>query len=215
MDPISPFRDLANITYGVGGLMATTVGGDPSVLLNSPVIIDPDFYRALCYTLEVSGVRDIGLGSVARILWGNDLSGAQGGLTTGEDIIVQEGLNTYCINDMKKVVIEAASPQNMWDAPFRYLRVDPHEFVASRDITLESVVLSPFDTADPSFNITWTADDPDDNATISLFVDSDRNPTNGNQVQIASGISENASTNFNWLATEVPSGDYENTGDYR
>lgn len=65
-----------------------------------------------------------------------------------------------------------------------------------KDITIE---------AGDSFNISWTADDPDDDARVSLFYDDDREGENGNL--IASGISE-ADTGKAWNTSGIAPGRY-------
>ena len=216
----SDVADTANLTqlsYGVNGLQARPTSSDSRIRLNTPVAIDTGFYRSLCFTMEVAGPRDIGTGSVARVLWGNNLTN----LTTSEDIVVEEGLNEYCLGDMTTIPIEP-STTGSWAGSVSFLRIDPHEFPVSsecqsmptpencRDITLKSVLLAPFDQANPQFNISWNDSDSDDDADISLFADPDTDPDNANEIQITAGISENAAGNsFLWNGpAQVPNGTY-------
>ena len=66
------------------------------------------------------------------------------------------------------------------------------------------------DTADTSFTIQWTDDDPDDNATISLYYDTDSSGADG--ALIASGLSEDpdgaGDDTYVWDTTEVATGTY-------
>ncbi|MEM9316159.1 MAG: hypothetical protein AAGA95_16175, partial [Pseudomonadota bacterium] len=202
---VSATSDLSGVNYAGGSLNATTTGGDSGVLMNTPVAIDTAVYRMLTYTFEVSGERDIGAGSVTRVLWGR--AGFQ--LTTSEDIIIQEGTNTYPIGDMRNVNVEAG-PADQWVGSVDAFRFDPHEFPTPREVRLDSIVLAPLDTADPAFNIEWIAADPDDNATIRLFVDDDRIRSNGPPpTLIFDGLSEDSATSALWNGPQdVPSGEY-------
>lgn len=198
---------LTAISYSspAGSLTATSTGSDSHVLLNTPQAIDTLKYRMMSFTLSVGGARDIGKGSVARLFWGD----SPGTAKTSEDIIVQEGLNTYELGDMHDLRVEGG-PANQWQGSPTYFRIDPHEFSTPKNIRLDDVTLAPFDTAAPTFNVTWLDSDSDDNASIELYADSDRIPGNGNEVLIASGVSEDASTDsFSWAATDhVVEGEY-------
>ena len=80
--------------------------GDPQVwLLNGYVDkvnkIDAGLYRFLTFSLNVDPPNDIGLGSVARILWSSQFNSATGELssiTVTKDMLVWPGLNTYTID---------------------------------------------------------------------------------------------------------------------
>ncbi|MCB9852823.1 MAG: fibronectin type III domain-containing protein [Phycisphaerales bacterium] len=62
-------------------------------------------------------------------------------------------------------------------------------------------------TTDAPIDINWTAVDTDSNASIQLFIDRNRSSADG--VMIASGLSEDTDTSFNWTpAATVASGDY-------
>jgi len=65
------------------------------------------------------------------------------------------------------------------------------------------------DIADCSFTIQWTDDDPDDNATISLYYDTDNSGADG--TLIISGLSEDPDgidDQYHWDTAEIPEGDY-------
>lgn len=205
---IASTKQMTAISYSnpVGSFTATSTGSDSHVYLNTPRAIDALKYRMLTFTMSVSGERDIGTGSIARFLWGNEQNAS---LNTSEDIIVQEGLNTYEMGDMRNMRIEGG-PANQWLGTPLYFRFDPHEFPTAKNIRINDITLAPLDTADPSFNITWLDSDPDDNAVIELFADEDQVPGNLNEVRIASGITENDTANsFTWNApVNVVDGEY-------
>jgi len=197
---VTTTKKLTAISYSnpTGSFTATTIGSDSQVFFNTPVAIDTLKYRMLSFTLSVSGKRDIGLGSVARVFWGQ----SQGQLLTSEDIIVQEGLNTYELGDMRNMRIEGGSA-NQWLGSLVVFRIDPTEFSTTRNIRIDNVTLAPFDVAEPTFDVTWVDSDTDDNASIQLFADTDKIPGNGNEVLIASGIGEDAGIDrFIWTATD-------------
>lgn len=205
---VASTKQLTAISYSnpVGSFTARSTGSDSHLYLNTPRAIDTQKYRMLSFTMSLSGERDIGTGSIARVFWGNEQSNL---LNTSEDIIVQEGLNNYEIGDMRNLRIEGG-PANQWQGAPVYFRIDPHEFPTAKNIRIDDITLAPLDTADPSFDITWLDFDPDDDAVIELFVDQDQLPGNGNEVRIANGISENnAANSFNWHAPDhVVDGEY-------
>ena len=205
---IASTNQLTAISYSnpVGSFTATSTGSDSQLYLNTPRAIDTLKYRMLSITMSVSGARDIGTGSVARVFWGN---GKGDLLNTSEDFIVEEGLNTYELGDMRNLPIEDG-PADQWQGEPAYFRIDPHEFPTAKNIRFDDITLAPLDTADPSFEITWLDFDADDDAVIELFADEDQQPGNGNETRIAKEISENSATNrFNWNALDdVVDGEY-------
>ncbi|MCP4344765.1 MAG: hypothetical protein GY795_04470 [Desulfobacterales bacterium] len=63
------------------------------------------------------------------------------------------------------------------------------------------------DTTDRYFTITWTDSDPDDNAQISLYYDTDNRGQDG--TLIASNLSEDSTADYyNWNTSQVPEGSY-------
>ena len=65
------------------------------------------------------------------------------------------------------------------------------------------------DTADCSFTIQWSDDDPDDNATISLYYDTDNSGEDG--TLIVSGLSEDpdgTDDQYQWDTTSIAEADY-------
>jgi hypothetical protein len=177
------------------------------VLMKTPVPIDTAFYRMLCFELEIAGPRDIGAGSVTKILWGNFRSK----LTTPSPVIAQEGLNEYCVGDMAELQIDPFSPEgaeDAWVGPISYIRFDPHEFPrteecnnnpspsACRDVRFDSMILAPFHNANPDFNFRWENSDTDDNAKFEIWLDDDKTPGNtpGSKEHLVAMGSEDTST---------------------
>jgi len=200
-----------------GTLYGRPTGNDPTIVFFTPDAVDTGLYRAVCYTLEVAGPRDIGAGSVARLFWGDSLSNP----FTGDDIVVQPGVNEYCIGDMRDLPLEGGSTGD-WQGTAQWFRLDPHEFPLSgncpgsgspeqcRDFRLHSITLAPFDVATPQFTLEWSALDIAPGSEIDLLLDPDRNPANGNEVVIATDIAAQASgsLNFDFSTLGVASGEY-------
>jgi len=191
------------------------------VLMKTPVPIDTAFYRMLCFELEIAGPRDIGAGSVTKILWGNFRSK----LTTPSPVIAQEGLNEYCVGDMAELQIDPFSPEgaeDAWVGPISYIRFDPHEFPRTeecnddpspsncRDIRFDSMILAPFHRANPDFNFHWEDSDRDDDAQFEIWLDDDRIPGNtpgSKEYLVAAGNEDTSTGNLVWLPPgDIPPG---------
>jgi len=214
---IAAASDLTDVRFDdpPGALSARPTSSDPRIRLDTTTNIDTSLYRMLCYTLEVKGPRDIGTGSVARVFWGNSLPS----LATSQDIVVNEGLNDYCVGDLTDMPTE--DPVDDWSGQVEFIRFDPHEFPVSsecennpspencRDIRLDNFILAPFHRSTGEISLQWNASDSDDDAVISLFYDADRNPDNGNEGLIVENLGQQAAGgSFAWDTTAIPAGVY-------
>ena len=213
LDPadIALTANITNLSYSnpPGTLSGDNTNGDSAIIFNTPVLIDSTKYRMLSYEYELDGVRDIGAGSVSRIFWGNEPPPNPTPSFTSDDILVQEGVNTYVPGDMTKLPLEGGAT-NQWNGDVTVFRFDPHEFATTRHFTLHWLRLSPYDTAAPSFTFEWADVDPDDDASIELWLDADRDPSNGNEDRVTSGLSEDSSIDSHtWNATGFASGLYQ------
>ena len=188
----------------VGSFTGRPTGNTSRLLLATPVPIDTAYYRMLCFEAEIKGMRDIGAGSVHKVLWGNKRSS----LTTASPVIAQEGLNEYCVGDMTELRIDPLSSplaENAWAGPIASIRFDPHEFprtaecnanpspAACRDVRFASFVLAPFHGANPDFTFAWSDADADDDAVLEIWLDDDRIPGNtpGSTEYLIGSVSEN------------------------
>lgn len=222
IDPgdIATLTDIENVSYGspIGTLSGVATTSDPRILMDVDPPLDTGVYRKLCFTFEIEGLEDpeidVGCGAVARVLWGNNLSS----LTASKDIVVNQGVNEYCVGDMRDLPTEG-DVTGTWTGALDFLRFDPHEWaladvpggptldqcLAAFDdwvFRLRSLQVAPVDQANPSFNITWSATDRDDAATtLSLFADTDQDPDNGRGTLIASGL---AAANGAFLWSDAP-----------
>lgn len=177
--------------------------------------IDAGRFRSLCFTLQVFGPRDIGTGSVARLFWGNSSATT----STTDDIIVEEGLNEYCLEDLAAVALEPGAP-TPWAGTISLFRLDPHEFPSSpgcngtpqvcRDFRLDRVRLSPFASADPDIALEWVLSDSDDaSVVLGLVLDSDTIPGNGNERTIRNASSAVGPGIHRWsVPSDVAAGTY-------
>lgn len=65
------------------------------------------------------------------------------------------------------------------------------------------------DTADTTYVIKWTDEDPDSDAKIALYYDPDTDNTNNNQTLIVQNLSEDEESNtYTWYLAGVAAGDY-------
>jgi hypothetical protein len=206
--------DFVSYSYSnpVGSFSGRPTGSNSRILMNTPTPIDTAFYRMLCYEAEISGPRNIGLGSVTKVLWGNQ----RAQLTTPAPVIAQEGLNEYCLGDMAKLRINAAdNPDNegAWIGPVKYIRFDPHEFSRSaqcnsspsaeacRDVQFKSMILAPMHRANPEFTFQWRDSDNDDSATVAFWLDDDRIPGNtpeSTEHLVGSAAEDSPVNSLNW-----------------
>jgi hypothetical protein len=205
--------NLTNLSFSGGVLHATNTNSDPIVTLlyntNNSVPIDTSRFRYLTYRLQVDGPYDLLTGSVARVIWGSQVSS----VAVSQDIIVMPGMNSYTV-DLALLStapdggLESGGSGEFWTAgPKRYLRIDPHEFPTARTFHIDDVKLTAKPVAATSFSIRFVGADADaDPTTVSLYYDADTNPGNGKTL-IASGIPATAGQ-FQWNTTSVPRGEY-------
>lgn len=183
---------------------------DPAVFYlfeNTMSPIDANRFRNLTFRMSVTGARDIGNGSIARCFWQTTVAGT--GVQSTEDIIVNAGWNRYAF-DLPAILKDPTDPSNNatpWGGTVKYFRIDPHEFLAPREFFIDNVKIAADDESNGRFAITWNATDPDDNATIQLFRDTDAVGFNG--TPIVAGIEEDDPSNIHrWDTRGVPNGTY-------
>lgn len=198
---IAATTGLTNLSFSnpAGSFTARPTSNDPSVSFAMfGHSVDTNFYRSLCFTLQVHGPVDVGTGSVARVFWGTGAS-----LVTSDDIVLHKGLNEYCFADMDKLPTGSGGVPGKWDPPITTIRLDPHEFPVStvcinapspahcHDVGIDSLVLSPLDSADPAYDFTWKVTDPDrSDVTVTVYLDTDHE-INGNEMLVAVSSSSN------------------------
>jgi hypothetical protein len=205
---------LTDISFTSGQLNAANTSNDPIVTLlyntNNSVPIDTTRFRYLTFRLQVDGSFDTAAGSVARVIWSSQVSGPA---VISKSMIVFPGMNSYTLdlallNTAPDGGLEPSGGSETWTAtPKRYLRIDPHEFPTVRPFHIDDVKLTAKPMGTTSFTIRFAAADADADATaVSLYYDTDTNPSNGKTL-IASGIPSSAGQ-FVWNSGGVPSGEY-------
>jgi hypothetical protein len=210
---------LTNIRYDnpPGTFYARPTNGDSGLTLSTTSkAIDTSYYRSLCVTMQVFGPRDVGLGSVARVFWGTTIPT----VSTSKDLIVEEGVNEYCIEDLAAIPLEPGSPLP-WSGQLSYFRLDPHEFAPTaacntaptpescREVRIQSIVLSPFARTNPGYVIRWNLEDADTpTVSVAVALDPDRNPDNGNEIALGGVSATNGPGEFGFVSTAIPAGKY-------
>ena len=221
INPLSTNWSTTSYSMPTGSFYGRPKNNDPQWYMNlGNQAIDTSLYRSLCFTLKDFGPRAVGGGSVARFFWGQKTNGK---LTISQDVPLDTGgPNEYCFADIAAVPIESTSLAGPWTGTQTLFRVDPDEFPVSsactsnptpancHDIELDSVVLSPFYTASPGFTFKWNLTDGDDaNVALSLYLDPDTTPGNGNEILIYSASVQASNGQFAW-----PGSDDVNYGTY-
>ncbi len=217
------FRSIVNFrtqsfSNPVGSFYGRPSNNDPEFIMktSASTLIDASYYRSVCFTQEVFGPRSLNAstgGSLARLFWGP----SQTQVTTSTDIILGSGLQEYCLPDLadsNKVPVASGGP---WTGNLSYFRLDPDEFTPSancstpetcHDVRLDSVVLAPLAHASPTYVATWTVADADytQGGSITIYLDADEIPFNGNEIAI--GILPYTAGSFTVRAGAVPDGEY-------
>ncbi|HEX4480921.1 MAG TPA: hypothetical protein VH082_08945 [Rudaea sp.] len=211
----------ANYNMPTGSFYGRPKNNDPEWYMNlGSHAIDTSLYRSLCFTLKDFGQRAVGQGSVARFFWGQKTNGQ---LTVSQDVPLDAGgPNEYCFADVAAVPVESVSLAGPWTGTQTLFRLDPHEFPVStacmntktpadcHDVQLDSVVLSPFYDADPGFTFKWNLVDDDADVEISLYLDRDTTPDNGNEFPIYSASVPSSNGQFVWQGSaDVSYGTYQ------
>ena len=202
----------SSISYAnpTGSFYGRPANNDPGWFFNlGGHLIDTNLYRSLCFTMKDFGPRSIGIGSVARVFWGNGTSGTS--LTTSQAMPLYTGLNEYCFVDLAAIPVEASPNGGAWSGTKSVLRLDPFEFPVStactgapnpsncHDLQLNSMVLSPFAQANPGYTFAWNLADTDNtSATLNFYLDPDNTPGNGNEIAIGNVAATNGAGQRVW-----------------
>ncbi|HZP67916.1 MAG TPA: hypothetical protein VFB32_16555 [Rudaea sp.] len=198
-----------NATCGSGSFCGVPTNADPEFIMNTTGhTIDASYYRSACFTLEVYAPRNVGTGSIARLLWGVSASA----VSTTTDIVLGTGLVEYCMPDLADstaVPLVSGSPQP-WAGNLGYFRMDPDEITPaavcsnasppqSCFVRLDSVILSPFASANPGYTFKWTFSDAESaSANVDIYLDPDKIPGNGNEVLIGTTTASSGNNQFVW-----------------
>jgi hypothetical protein len=206
-------------SFANGLMTATNTTNGPNIFLlanaNNRVPIDTSRYRYFTIRFQVDGAFDLGLGSVARVLWSSqDFGGASA--TTTKSFVVFPGMNTYTIDlgSLTTAPDDGGIEQNLgtpelWAAGAKtHLNFHPHEFSEPRAFHIDYVKLAAMaETVNAGFMLKWNGHDADGGSpTVALYYDTDRNPSNGKTL-IASNLTM-ATGQYFWNTAGVPPGAY-------
>lgn len=214
-----------------GILRATSLNGngDPGILLNTPVPIDPTQFYYATYRMRVLGTQDIGLGSVARLFWWTDPNNIPGTASVTQDIVVYEGWRTVSV-DLRTVPLEPKQQPWLNGQPKAGFRLDPHEFSTPHTFEIDDVKLTGNDRASTAFDIQYDATDVNNQPITKQFFYSAKadgtnptrlicknqsvppgpNPTGPNllYLPLVIGGAGRSATGCLWDVANLPNGDY-------
>ncbi len=209
-------RNFTNVSYTnpAGSFYGRPLNFDPGWFFNlGGQTIDTSVYRSLCYTMEVFGPRSVGLGSIARVFWGNSTGAVSTSLAIPLDDNVNDSVvGNYCIADLAAYPPDpTATNYGSWSGTKSVFRIDPDEFTPPNgcntrdpchDVQLNSVTLSPFALANPSYTFKWSLTDPDNAGdTVDVYLDPDTTPLNGNEIHLNRVTAVSGTGQFAWAGS--------------
>jgi hypothetical protein len=210
----SPPPNFKTVSYAGGVFTGRPLNGDPEFLMKTTGHpIDASVYRSVCFTQEVFGTRSVGNGSVARLFWAQNTND----ISTTTDIILNSGLNEYCISDLADMtavpLVPATPPPVSWSGSMIYFRMDPDELTPPNgcstaatcfDVQLNSIILAPWAAASPGYTFKWTVITDKPSSLLTLALDPDTTPGNGNETVIFNQPVGNGSGSFIWNGAGGP-----------
>ncbi len=188
-----------------GGVFSAYTSGDDSwVQYPLPEKISARKYHRLSYRMWLQEPQNIGIGSVTKPYYTRE--DPTGPVTSGGgETILEEDWQTYTYDLATAPLGGEIADTVGWADSIVMFRLDPHEFPWTTLFHIDYVGLRSDDWGDSLFQVRWWDYDPDDDATISLYADTDSSGFDG--VLIASGISENSlSDSRMWSTSGVPGG---------
>jgi len=211
---------MTDCRFSEGVFSGRSTSNDPIVYLldqGQGTTINTARYKNLSFTMKVSGEWSIHDGSVGRFLWRSPWENRD---TCSMSVLLFPGHDgcrystnefvTYVV-DLEEALLEPANgtffatPWNQ-SSPHEF-RIDPHEFPDSRVSSLSSVRLTADDESTGTFTLRWDDLDPDSNATLSFYYDTNAQGYNGQQ--IVAGLHENdPQDSYRWTTSTLPQGTY-------
>jgi hypothetical protein len=169
---------------------------DPMIFLGGmdarpPGLADPEIdtgrYRYLSFRFYMVGEQKLGGGWNARVFWWRmdpQDSGVLESPSTGRDIILHEGWNTYKLDLGASDAVDESTPDDLtWlQAHPNRLRLDPNELLPENSpgyIYVDWLALTAMDevTRGMPYQITFTTNKR--GLAYQIYYDTDKNPTNG------------------------------------
>jgi hypothetical protein len=199
-------HDVSWWTVQDGILTGQTGGVDSWVQFALDGKLAAETYRHLSYHLWVEGPQDIGLGSVTKAYYNRDTPSGPV-ISGGGDCVIEEGWNTYTY-DLTRIPLGPEIADTVgWADSISMFRLDIHEFTWPRIFHLDFVSICSADWGDTAFTIKWWDGDPDDDADISVYCDTDSSGFDG--FLIATGISEDGAVDsLDWNVSALEGGEY-------
>jgi hypothetical protein len=164
-------------------------------------------YHNLCFKLLIDRDFDLGLGSVARVIW----KAVDGDFKNTEDLaLIYDNWKSsrwyeYCA-DMNKVPLENTSASS-WEGEIEAFRVDPHEFRLKTSYYFDSIKLRKDETTTTGkFEILYNLVDNDSsNAQVSFYYTNNPEAVSGGTLI---GTGSKSSRRLTWNTLGVPNGTY-------
>lgn len=193
--------------------------GDPILALlwqrASVARIDPNRYRILTVEFGLpNAARSVATGSVARIVW--RVAGSTDSVS--DDIIFNTRAGAHVMNrisvdmaDRAVLPIEEGSqigwvPGSASQPGIDRFRFDVHEFSNPVYFFVRRVKLAALERVSPGtqYTVRWTASEG--NGTVTVYYDTDRNPSNGGRTLVGSAPTSAAA--LAWTVPNVPEREY-------
>jgi hypothetical protein len=196
-----------NATFGSGGLVGQTFGGDPWVQFPLPVTFNPDRYHRFSADLCLGGGMGFasapGGGMNARVIWTPDGTS----YAETQDIIVTPGCQHIAIDLATNPAIAVNDETSPFQPGWRgqrvsLLRFDIDEDPGTRDFTLKNVKFADDAAFSTSYPIQYQ-DAAGAGGSADIYATTNANSFDG--VQIARGLPVNGANvnTFNWNGTDV------------
>lgn len=175
-------------SYSNGIMTATSISaqrscglpwGEPKLMLNmNGKSINTQYYRYLTIKVKVNATFDFGDGWVSRLHWVKDTYATYG---TTNDMPLYLGWNTFQVDLHGNIQDDEMPGTASWlSTSPNIMRFDPFEIPPATQFQIDEIKLTARDAADASYTIRWDTYNPGSLPTnITLYYDTDRNPSNG------------------------------------
>jgi hypothetical protein len=204
LNPPEPFRTCMDQTRFEDGIFHARTPRCPSTLdHNDPMIflggfdryppgtpdpeVDTQRYRYFSFRYWLEGEQNMAGGWVARVLWWKENATDNGAIeapSTGRDIILYEGWNTYSLDLTAEDAVDNTLPRDrLWlDSHPNRMRLDPNELMPELSpgfIHLDWVKLTAMDEVQRGTPYTIRFVTSQSDVSYKAYYDTDRNPSNG------------------------------------
>jgi hypothetical protein len=202
---VSGTKNITGRGFSNGNYTAVNTNNDPIVYLNfHGQKIDTSRYHRLSVKYKFDDTFNLVRGTMARAGWSKTFSK---GWQMTDDLLTYEGWNTLSLS-LKGASLDVGNYG--WQSQMSYFRFDPHEDPQQRRFYLDYIRIAADDElTNRAFDIKYTASDTDNSSlTLTLNVDLDTTPGNGNEQTIYSGAVGVGDGIFKWAPDSSFNGDY-------